>query len=109
MVEMLVFRNEWPCGVIDPFVIDEIVDVCVDSYGDYLVARLLPFENQGSKTTCKLLTKLVQRADKQGSDALKSLPITRWGEQHPTPHPMASELNRLLEQVPDVDNEEEAF
>lgn len=106
IVELLMLRHQWPCGIIDPYVINEEVDVVVETWGDRVVATVLPFENQRSVTRSKIFTKLLRKADEVGKDALEALPIAsrkRSGLLPSKPHPMVETLNRLLEEAPGID------
>lgn len=73
-------------------------------------ATVIPFHNQGPSTHAALISKLIRSADKKGSALLEDLPVVprKWprGEK-PTPHPMADTLNRLLEQEPEQEEEDE--
>ena len=105
-VEMTVWRHESPCGVIDPHLIGVEVSVILERPGE---ATVIPFHNQGPSTHAALISKLIRKADEQGSALLEDLPVVprRWprGEK-PTPHSMAETLNQLLEQVPEEEEDE---
>ena len=107
-VETLVLRCQFPCGLIQSHMIGMTVDVIVEQWLDQTVATLLPLEHQGSETTSKLLSKLVQVADKTGQAGLNCLPIARRpksGGVQSQPHPLAERLEKLLDQVPDSELE----
>ena len=103
-VPLIVWRNEFPCGIIDPYLIDgPEVDVLVDAFGDTAVGTLLPFGNQGPDATVTLMTALLKKADRKGQKGLSRLPVV----DRVTPEIVSSmgdvqskkvqELNRLLE------------
>ena len=109
-VEALVLRHEFPVGLIQSHMIGMTVDVIVEKWGDKAVATVLPLEHQGSATTSRLLSKLVQVANKTGQAELDCLPVARRskaGDPQPKPHLLAEHLEKLLEQVPDSDTEQD--
>lgn len=104
-VEMTVWRNEFPCGVIDPYLIGVEVSVLIERSGE---ATVLPFHNQGPSTHAALISKLVRSADEKGSAFFEDLPIVpfRWPKgDNSKPHPMADTLNRLLKEAPEQEEE----
>ena len=112
VVELLALRRQWPCGVIDPFLIGEEVDVIVGPDGETPLAMLIPFVNQGPNLTSELFTKLLQMANEAGDMRLSDLPIAhraRPSAESQSPHPMAEALNRILRQVPEEVEEDEVL
>lgn len=102
-VPLIVWRNEFPCGIIDPYLIDgPEVDVLVDAFGDTAVGTLLPFGNQGPDATVTLMTALLKKADRKGQKSLSRLPVVDRVQPQivsslgDIPNKKVQELNRLL-------------
>ena len=90
--------------------IEDVVDVVFDMWFDRPVATLLPLINQSANVTSTLVSKLIGHANAEGQSELKDLPVAQRlspGEKPQQLDPRVAELERLFEEVPDPDSDEE--
>ena len=72
---VLIARDDFPCGILDPFMIGEEIDVVLKSRKDSGYAEALPFDNQSTSVKSKLLSLLMHTAEQAGQEKIELLPL----------------------------------
>ncbi len=106
-VEVTVWASDFPIGLVNPYLLGNPIDVVfpVVKHGNRGFA--LPFDNQSSEVTNKLVSSVVRTTDQKGRQEMQDHPEVDLKKKRASPHPMAETFERLLE-LP-IEDEEDDF
>jgi hypothetical protein len=105
-VEVTVWANDFPVGLVNPYLLGNPIDVVFPAVNNGHRGFALPFDNQSSEVTNKLVSSVVRATDQKGRQEMQDLPDIALKQNRASPHPMAETFERLLElPIEDEDSE----